>query len=202
VFSTGIGQMLSIPLYVFLAKRFDLRWLMMFGMFLFAFSMWNFMPITSDWGAQQLLIPQLLRGMAQSFAVGPAVNLTLGALAPARLQYASGLFNLMRNLGGAIGIAACATILNDRTNLHFLRLAEHLNSGNQAMNELLQRAGSGLAAHAGPLKELWAQTFHQAQTESFADIYVVIMACFIVATLMVPLMKKVTALKAPPIGAH
>src|SRR6202012_4063077 len=102
VFSTGTGQMLSIPLYVYLAKRFDLRWLMMFGMFLFAFSMWNFMPITSDWGAQQLLIPQMLRGMAQSFAVGPAVNLTLGALAPGRLQYASGLFNLMRNLGGAI----------------------------------------------------------------------------------------------------
>jgi DHA2 family multidrug resistance protein len=202
VFSTGTGQMLSIPLYVYLAKRFDLRWLMMFGMFLFAFSMWNFMPITSDWGAQQLLIPQMLRGMAQSFAVGPAVNLTLGALAPGRLQYASGLFNLMRNLGGAIGIAVCATILNDRTNLHFLRLAEHLNSGNQAMNDLLQRAGGGLAAHAGPLKELWVQTFHQAQTESFADIYVVIMACFIIATVMVPLMKKVAAPKTPPTGAH
>jgi DHA2 family multidrug resistance protein len=109
---------------------------------------------------------------------------------------------MMRNLGGAIGIAVCATILNDRTNLHFLRLAEHLNSSNQAMNDLLQRAGGGLAAHAGPLKELWIQTFHQAQTESFADIYVVIMACFIIATVMVPLMKKVAAPKTPPTGAH
>ena len=52
----------------------------------------------------------------------------MGGLAPERLKLASGLFNLMRNLGGAIGIAACGTILNDRTNLHFLRLAEHLNT--------------------------------------------------------------------------
>jgi DHA2 family multidrug resistance protein len=92
--------------------------------------------------------------------------------------------------------------LNDRTNLHFLRLAEHLNSSNQAMSDLLQRAGGGLAARAGPLKELWAQALHQAQTESFADIYVVIMVCFIIATVMVPLMQKVAAPKTPPTGAH
>src|ERR1700755_3621274 len=107
------------------------------------------------------------------------------------------MLNLVRNLGGAVGIAGCATILNDRTNMHFLRLAEHLNSGNLAMTGLLQGAGGGLAAHAGPLKELWAQTLHQAQTETFADVYVVIMACFIVATVMVPLMKKVVPPKTP-----
>jgi DHA2 family multidrug resistance protein len=59
-----------------------------------------------------------------------------------RLELASGLFNLMRNLGGAIGIAACGTILNDRANLHFLRLAEHLNATNSAMLDLLQRVAA------------------------------------------------------------
>ena len=63
----------------------------------------------------------------------------MGGLAPERLRLASGLFNLMRNLGGAIGIAVCGTILNDRTNLHFLRLAEHLNSGNPAMLQFCKR---------------------------------------------------------------
>ena len=71
------------------------------------------------------------------FAVAPTV--TLGGPAPDRLKLASGLFNLMRNLGGAIGIAACGTILNDRANLHFLRLAEHLNMTNTAMTDLVQR---------------------------------------------------------------
>jgi MFS transporter, DHA2 family, multidrug resistance protein len=208
VFSTGIGQMLSIPLYVFLASRFDLRWLLMFGMALFALSMWNFTPITNDWGSGELLIPQLLRGMAQSFTVGPTVNLTLGGLAPARLRFASGLFNLMRNLGGAIGIAVCATILNNRTNLHFFRLAEHLNSSNRALSDLLQRTGSSFAAShpganaAGPLQQLWAATMREAQTQSFSDIYLVIMVCFVVAAVMVPLMRKIAAAKVPSGEAH
>lgn len=72
--------------------------------------------------------------------------LTLGSLAPDRRKQASGLFNLMRNLGGAIGIACCGTILNDRANLHFLRLAEHLNAANAAMGEMLREVGARRAA--------------------------------------------------------
>ena len=133
VLSTGLFQVCAIPVYTFLARRIDLRWLMMFGFACFTLSMWNFAPITHDWGWRELLLPQALRGFSQQFAVAPAVTLGLGALAPERLKLASGLFNLMRNLGGAIGIAACGTILNDRTNLHFLRLAEHLTTANPAV---------------------------------------------------------------------
>jgi DHA2 family multidrug resistance protein len=132
VFSTGVFQVLSIPLYTVCTRFIDLRWLLMAGLACFALSMWNFAPITHDWGWQELLLPQAFRGFAQLFAVAPTVTLTLGSLAPDRLKLASGLFNLMRNLGGAIGIAACGTILNDRTNLHFLRLAEHLNASSAA----------------------------------------------------------------------
>ena len=110
----------------------------------FALSMWNFTWITHDWGGRELMLPQAFRGFSQQFAVAPTVSLTLGGLAPERLKLASGLFNLMRNLGGAIGIAVCGTILNDRTNLHFLRLAEHLNSGNPALLQFLHET----AAHA------------------------------------------------------
>src|SRR5262249_10115903 len=113
--------------------------LMFIGLTLFAVGLWKFTPITHEWGWRELLLPQALRGFSQQFAVAPIVTLTLGGLAPDRLKLASGLFNLMRNLGGAIGIAACGTILNDRANLHFLRLAEHLNTGNQAMADRLRR---------------------------------------------------------------
>ena len=139
VFSTGVFQVLAIPIYTFCTRYIDLRWLMMFGLACFALGMWNFTPITHDWGWRELLLPQAFRGFAQLFAVAPTVTLTLGGLAPERLKLASGLFNLMRNLGGAIGIAACGTILNDRANLHFLRLAEHLNTANTAMADFLQR---------------------------------------------------------------
>jgi hypothetical protein len=50
VFSTGIFQIMAIPVYTYFARRFDLRWLMLFGLACFTFSMWNFTPITHDWG--------------------------------------------------------------------------------------------------------------------------------------------------------
>jgi DHA2 family multidrug resistance protein len=134
------------------------------------------------------------------------VTLTLGGLAPERLKLASGLFNLMRTLGGAIGIAASGTILNDRANLHFLRLAEHLNTANPAVTDLLRRAAATATAgggdfqhgHAAALKLLWALTWREAQTQTFADAFLAIMACFVIATVMVPLMRKVAPPKGPP----
>jgi DHA2 family multidrug resistance protein len=211
VFSTGIFQICSIPFYTFLARRVDLRWLLMFGLGLFAISMVSFTPITHEWGARELLWPQAFRGFAQQFAVAPTVTLTLGGLAPERLKLASGLFNLMRNLGGAIGIAGCGTVLNDRTNFHFLRLAEHLNTANGALSTLLQRAtsaasttlgGDALYARAVALKELAVLTFREAETQTFSDVFLLISGCFFVATIMVPLMRK-TAVPARPVAdAH
>jgi DHA2 family multidrug resistance protein len=211
VFSTGIFQVCAIPLYTVLAKRIDLRWLMMFGLACFAASMWCFTPITHDWGWRELLLPQGLRGFAQQFAVAPTVTLTLGGLAPERLKLASGLFNLMRTLGGAIGIAACGTILNDRTNLHFLRLAEHLNSANPAVMNLIHRvAAAETAAAGGDAQHGYSAAMHllsqlalrEAQTQTYADAFLVIMGCFAVATIMVPLMRKVGRPKGPSTDAH
>jgi DHA2 family multidrug resistance protein len=210
VFSTGVFQILAIPLYTFCTRYIDLRWLMMAGLACFAFGTWNFTPITHDWGWRELLLPQAFRGFAQLFAVAPTVTLTLGGLVPDRLKMASGLFNLMRNLGGAMGIAACATILNDRANLHFLRLAEHPNTSNPAMTDLMERVtaanmakwgGDAVHSHASALKHLWSLTWREAQTQTFADAFLVIAACFVVATLMVPLMRRVVP-PAAPADAH
>lgn len=211
VFSTGVFQVMAIPVYAVLARRIDLRWLMMFGLGLFGLSMWSFTPITHEWGSGELLWPQAMRGFAQQFAVAPTVTLTLGGLAPAKLKLASGLFNLMRNLGGAIGIAACATILNDRTNLHFLRLAEHLNPTNPAMLALMQHAAdrnalqfSGDPSHgqAAAVRQLWSLTYREAQTMTYADAFVAITVCFALATALVPLMRKVAPPKGPTADAH
>jgi len=183
----------------------------MFGLGCFTLSMWNFTPITHDWGWRELLLPQALRGFAQQFAVAPTVTLTLGGLAPDKLKLASGLFNLMRTLGGAIGIAGCGTILNDRLNLHFLRLAEHLNSTNQAMVGLLDRTtaantvavgGNAVLGHEMALGRLWSLTMREALTLTFSDAFLVIMGCFTVATLMVPLMRKVAPPKGLSADAH
>src|SRR6266581_3661477 len=108
IFSTGAASLIGTPVYIALARRFDGRWLMMFGLACFGLAMWSYSSITHDWGMAQFLMPQLLRGFPQVFAVAPAINLGLGSLPPERLKYASGLFNMMRNLGGAVGIAVSA----------------------------------------------------------------------------------------------
>jgi DHA2 family multidrug resistance protein len=211
VFSTGLFQVAAIPVYTFFAKRIDLRWLMMFGFACFAFGIWQFTPITHEWGWRELLLPQAFRGFAQQFAVAPVITLTLGGLAPERLKLASGLFNLMRNLGGAIGIAVCGTILIDRTNLHYLHLAEGLSASDpnaiarlQALTQRLLPVMDGdlLRAKAAALKSLFTLTWHEALTQTFADAFLIIALCFVLAFALVPLMRKVAPPKAPSADAH
>src|SRR5467141_1668700 len=194
--STGAASLAGVPIYIVLARKFDTRWLMMFGFALFSLAMWSFGFITHDWGGDQLLLPQILRGFPQVFAVAPAVTLGLGSLPPERLKYASGLFNMMRNLGGAVGIAVCGAILNARTNFHFDAIASNLTPANGAMARLVH--GSPVAGHAAALSQLWHLAYREASTLAYADAFRAIMMAFIVATLMVPLMRKVAPAKAAP----
>jgi DHA2 family multidrug resistance protein len=155
-------------------------------------------------------VPQILRGFPQVFAVAPSVNLGLGSLPPERLKYASGLFNMMRNLGGAVGIAVSAAIINDQTNLHFQHIASHLTPANLPMRQLVQGMtdrygglpGGSAIGHQAALEQLWHLAYREASTLAFADAFRAIMLAFIVATLLVPLLRKVAPPKAATAGAH
>jgi DHA2 family multidrug resistance protein len=113
----------------------------------------------------------------------------------------------MRNLGGAIGIAACGTILNDRANLHFLRLAERLTPARADVAALLDgttaryaAAFGGDAAHGytAALERLWSLTWREAQVLTYADAFLAVAACFALATAMVPLMRRPAPRQAAP----
>jgi DHA2 family multidrug resistance protein len=210
IFSTGVASLAGVPIYIMLAKKIDTRWLMMFGLASFGLSMWAFSYITSDWSSGELLVPQVLRGFPQVFVVAPAITLGLGSLPPERLKYASGLFNMMRNLGGAVGIAVCGAILNAQTNFHFNMIASHLTPANGPMTRLIAAAaqrygafpGSPEAGHLAALKRLWQLAYREASTLAYADAFRAIMIAFIVATLLVPLLRNVAAPKAPGAEAH
>ena len=74
-----------------------------------------------------MMMPLAIRGVAVTFTLAPATTLALGAVAPDRLPSASGLFAMMRILGGLIAITGCGILLNSRTNLHFLHIAERFS---------------------------------------------------------------------------
>jgi MFS transporter, DHA2 family, multidrug resistance protein len=170
----------------------------MFGLACYGMSMWLFTSMMNQWGWEEMLLPLAFRGLASPFSSPSTVTLTLGGLSPDRLKSASGLFSLMRSLGGAIGIAACGTILNDRTNLHFLHIAEHLTSANAQFMDLLhgiaarytQVCGDAVSGQAAALKKLWLLAYREAQVQAFADAFLVIAMCFALSVTMVPLMRK------------
>ena len=98
--------------------------------------------VTKDWDFWELLWPQIFRGIGLMFSIVPVTNTALGTLAPERVKNASGLFNLTRNLGGAIGLAAINTVLNDRMDLHLARLHEAVNWAREPATETLARLTS------------------------------------------------------------
>jgi DHA2 family multidrug resistance protein len=113
-------------------------------------------------------------------------------------------------LGGAVGIAVCGAILNSRTNMHFSDIASTLTPANHAMEGLVQgltqryavTLGSTDAGHLAALKELWQIAYREAATMAYADAFQAIMVAFVVATLFVPLLRKVAGPKPAAANAH
>jgi MFS transporter, DHA2 family, multidrug resistance protein len=126
---TGVAQLVAAPIAGMLESRLDPRLLSAAGFALFAFGLGcsGFQSRVADF--DEMFWPQVLRGVAIMFCLLPPTRLALGALAEADVPDASGLFNLMRNLGGAIGIALIDTILYGRTGGHAEALRDRLVAG-------------------------------------------------------------------------
>jgi MFS transporter, DHA2 family, multidrug resistance protein len=126
---TGVAQLVTAPIAGALESRFDPRRLSAVGFALFAFGLGcsALQSRTADF--DEMFWPQVLRGVAIMFCLLPPTRLALGALPEAEVPDASGLFNLMRNLGGAIGIALIDTILYGRTGGHAEALRDRLIAG-------------------------------------------------------------------------
>jgi DHA2 family multidrug resistance protein len=207
--SVGVFQMLALGVYAAVSSYVSMRARLVFGLICFGLGCYLYTPITHDWGWQQLLLPQALRGIGQQFAVPPIVTMALGSLPPSRLKSASGLFNLMRNLGGAIGIAVSATMLNDRVNFHYLRLSESVTTGQPQVEALLgsqaghwmAAAGDALNAAQASLANLHRLVYREALTLTYADVYYVLSLCFVVALLAV-LFTNPISMAPPPPDAH
>jgi DHA2 family multidrug resistance protein len=126
---TGVAQLATAPIAGAMESRFDPRWLSAAGFALFAIGLGcsAFASRVADF--DEMFWPQVLRGIAIMFCLLPPTRLALGSLSAVQVPDASGLFNLMRNLGGAIGIALIDTILYGRTGGHAEALRDRLIAG-------------------------------------------------------------------------
>jgi DHA2 family multidrug resistance protein len=126
---TGTAQLIAAPIAGALDSRLDARWLSAAGFALFAMGLAcsAFQSRLADF--DEMFWPQVVRGVAIMFCLLPPTRLALGSLTAIQVPDASGLFNLMRNLGGAIGIALIDTILYGRTAGHAEALRQRLIAG-------------------------------------------------------------------------
>ena len=106
MFVTGVAMFLTAPFAGRLMTRVDPRAMIATGFVLFAIGTWQASFVTVDWDFWELLWPQIFRGVGLMLSMVPINYLALGTLPPTKMKNASGLYNLMRNLGGAVGLAA------------------------------------------------------------------------------------------------
>ncbi|HVZ53714.1 MAG TPA: DHA2 family efflux MFS transporter permease subunit [Pseudolabrys sp.] len=204
MFVSGLAMFATAPIAGQLSQRFDPRYVLIAGFLLFAVGTWQMTYVTKDWDFWELLWPQIFRGVGLMFAIVPVTNTALGTLAPERMKNASGLFNLTRNLGGAIGLAAINTVLNNRMDLHLARLHEQVNWARvpavEALSNLAQRF-QGPDAQLMALKQLSAMVRQQASVMSFADVFLMLTVLFVGLAIAGVVMKR-PATAAGGAGGH
>jgi DHA2 family multidrug resistance protein len=198
MFVSGLTMFLCAPIVGKLMTRLDPRLMMMVGFVIFAIGSWQMTYVTKDWDFAELLWPQIFRGVGMMLAIVPITNLALGTLAPERLKNASGLFNLARNLGGAVGLAALNTVLNHRIDLHLARLHEAVGWGRQPAQEMLARLTArfqdfGADAPTMALRQLMALTRQQGTVMAFADVFLMFAVLFVMFGAMAVVLRRPAA---------
>lgn len=205
VFVSGAAMFVSAPIIGRMMTKVDMRYMIAAGLIIFAISSWQMTWITKDYDFYELLLPQIMRGVGIMMAMVPVNNIALGTLAPERLKNASGLFNLTRNLGGAVGLALINTLLDHRTDLHISRLHDRVNWGNavavETLNMLTQKFQGAGNASLMALKQLSLIVHRQAVVMSFADAFFVLAVLYVCLSVFVLFVNKPN-LAGPPPDAH
>jgi len=183
LFVSGLAMFLTAPVVGRLIGKVDPRFLVVAGSLIFALGTWRMTGLTTDWDFNELLWPQICRGVGLMLAMIPINNMALGTLPPEQVKNAAGLFNLMRNLGGAVGLAGINTVLNDRTDLHLARLHKSLTWARQPalerLDQLTQHFQGNSDAAQMALKQLFRMTHQQGLVMAFADVFLMLTIIFV-----------------------
>ena len=198
---SGLFMMALSPFSPMIARRLDLRVMLGVGLSLFAVSMYlTAQSLSSQAGFWELFVPQGLRGIALMFCYLPANMLALGMVPPDKLKNAAGLYNLTRDLGGALALATIGTVMNDRLHFHWSRLIEDVNPARPVVQQFLEtQTGrletmlSGDPAQAA-LKLLAGVVQREALVLSYSDLFMVIGAVFVAGVIVMPLARPARAI--------
>jgi len=206
---TGLPQLVLIPLVPRLMKRVDPRIVIAIGFALFAAS--NFMNVymTGNYASDQLFWPNVVRAIGQALVLTPLSAVATGGIEPENAGSASALFNMMRNLGGAIGIAALQTLLTKREQYHSNVLTQSVSMFEEATRTRIEQLtqyfmNHGIIDRVDAAHRAYVAVGNIVQKQAFilafSDTFYVLGAALIVALLAGLLLKKPDHMDAG--GAH
>ena len=195
MFVTGAFMMATAPVAGMLQNKLDPRVMMGAGLALFALCTWQMTHITAEWDYWNLFWPQAGRGVALMISMIPVSNIALGTLPPQDIKNASGLFNLTRNLGGAVGLAVINTMLSRRTDFHFDRLAETVNAASATTQEWVGALSGlydsyGINGEKAAVLQLDQIVNQQAWLMAFIDIFTILTVLFVCLSFCIIVVRK------------
>src|SRR5918911_451852 len=145
----GFGSILSMIIVGRLVGRVDGRWLIMFGFSVLAFSTWMLAGLNLDIAMSNVVWPNIISGCAMGFIFVPLTTMAMGTLPNEQMGNASGVYNLMRNTGGSIGIAVMSTFLSRGAQVHQSAIAAHMTQYDPAFQERLRQIAGALSLRGG-----------------------------------------------------
>lgn len=187
----------------------DARVLILCGMCLMLYSMWDLGHLTTAAGEADARYALIVRGAALGLLFAPINNVAFGSLKPSEAQQASGLINLSRQLGGSFGIAVLGTYLTRRTASHHADLVTNVYAGNPALDDRLRGLTAGLVSRGYDLAEAQLralslvdrQVLRQATMLAYNDSWLLILACFLAVIPAVFVLRRPKG-GAAPADAH
>ncbi|TAL78741.1 MAG: DHA2 family efflux MFS transporter permease subunit [Beijerinckiaceae bacterium] len=207
---TGLPQLLLIPLVPLLMKRFDIRYITMAGVLIFAASCFMNTEMSLNYSGDQFLFPDIIRAIGQAMVLTPLAAIATSNIAAKDAANASGIFNMSRNLAGAIGTAALETIITKREQFHSNIIGQSVTLFRDEVRQRLSEMTNyflahGVADHAlaqhKALVALGDTVRRQALTMSFSDTFAVIGVMLVLAAVSLLFARKTRA-GAGAAGAH
>jgi DHA2 family multidrug resistance protein len=171
----GVGALLAMFIVGRLVGLLDTRILLTVGFGLLAVSGVLFGRINLDIGMASVVWPNILSGVAIGFVFVPLATVAMGTLRPEQIGNASGIFNLMRNLGGSVGISLVTTWVARQAQVHQAMLVQHLTAYDPAMQQWLGTAQPALANHTGAVtgaQQAWAVLYNTLVAQATLAAYV------------------------------
>src|SRR3981189_185343 len=205
---TGLPQLILIPLVPKLMQRIDTRYIAFTGLMIFAYSCFMNTAMSPDYAGDQLWLPNIVRAIGQAMVLTPLTSVMTGGIAPQDAAAASGISNMLRNLGGAIGTAVLAPVITKREQFHSNIIGQSVTLGREEVRNRISQMTEFFMAHGVPdpptprqqaIVALGKAVKHQALVMGFSDTFAVIGVVLVIAALAVALMRKA---KAATAAAH